>query len=412
MRANSGHGSQTQKEINAQTQITQAFSREAPKAVASYAASQAADLPVQARKEPDAEKRAALQAEAAKWDEGGVYRIALHTATGALGGGVSGAAGAAASASAAPQMNDLQDGLQKSLQSAGVSEGAAKCIAQSVAGLTAAGVGAAVGGAQGAATALTVDANNRQLHPTEEQWLKSKAKDFAKKENITEKEATERLTQQALKDVDYLWRAQLTDGDDASARAFLAGNKENFVNDLGEKQKLFTASGQQLFRPEMFAETANPAFYKAFAQSGISRNLTDGLMKEAKDSGIDLKNGAVNLAKVVKDNPTLAVSPVWNVVKGLPQSVVNNFKETGTAIGEGAAVALNPRAGKLTLLAPAFSTPDSCAASRQTRCIPSAPWCRCASTGSARAGWRCCCRKRRCCPGAPASRFPARVRPA
>ena len=79
---------------------------------------------------------------------------------------------------------------------------------------------------------------------------------------------------------------------------------------MGAKQKLFTASGQQLFRPEMFAETADLAFYKAFAQSGISRNLTDGLMKEAKDSGIDLKNGAVNLAKVVKDNPTLAVSAV------------------------------------------------------------------------------------------------------
>ena len=65
-----------------------------PKAVASYAAGQGNDLREQARTETDADKKAALRAEAAKWDEGGIYRIALHTAAGALGGGASGAAGA------------------------------------------------------------------------------------------------------------------------------------------------------------------------------------------------------------------------------------------------------------------------------------------------------------------------------
>jgi hypothetical protein len=141
--------------------------------------------------------------------------------------------------------------------------------------------------------------------------------------------------------VDYLWRAQLADGDDPKAKAFLKDTKDTFTNDLGERQKLFTATGQQLYRPEMFADTANPQFYKQFAQSGISRTLTAGLAKELKDSGIDLKNGAIDLAKAVKDNPGAAVNAVWNAVKGLPEGVVNSFKETGTAIGEGAAVALN-----------------------------------------------------------------------
>jgi filamentous hemagglutinin len=50
-----------------------------------------------------------------------------------------------------------------------LSAGAAKGIAQGVTALTAAGVGAVVGGAQGAATALTVDANNRALHTTDRQ---------------------------------------------------------------------------------------------------------------------------------------------------------------------------------------------------------------------------------------------------
>ena len=164
-----------QKEIDAQTQITQAFSKEAPKAVASYAATQAAEL-----------KNAGNFEEAKKWDEGGVYRIALHTASGALGGGLSGAAGAVASASAAPLMNQLQDGIANTLQTAGLSAGAAKGIAQGVTALTAAGVGAAVGGAQGAATAMTVDANNRQLHPTEIKRIKELAgKDPQKEARLT-----------------------------------------------------------------------------------------------------------------------------------------------------------------------------------------------------------------------------------
>jgi filamentous hemagglutinin len=157
-----------QKEINAQTQITQAFTREAPKAVASFAASKYNEL-----KDTD-------PAEAAKWAEGGIYRIALHTVVGALGGGFDGAAGAAASASAANLMNAFQDGIQQGLVAAGLSDGAAKTLAQGVATLTAAGIGAAVGGAQGAATAATVDANNRQLHPAERSWLATNKAKIAK----------------------------------------------------------------------------------------------------------------------------------------------------------------------------------------------------------------------------------------
>ena len=91
----------------------------------------------------------------------------------------------------------------------------------------------------------------------------------------------------------------------------------------------------------MFGDTAYPAFYKQFAQSGISRSLTVGLAKELRDSGIDLKNGAIDLANAIKDNPGAALNAVWNALKGLPQGIVDAFKEAGTAIGEGAAVALN-----------------------------------------------------------------------
>ncbi|MCG6575935.1 hypothetical protein EGM97_14600 [Pseudomonas sp. AF32] len=91
---------------------------------------------------------------------------------------------------------------------------------------------------------------NRQLHYEEQQWLKENAKVFAQKEGITEQAAMERLSQQALKSTDYLWRSLLSDGDDSAALAFLSDTGKTFVNDLGETQALFTVSGQQLFRPK------------------------------------------------------------------------------------------------------------------------------------------------------------------
>ncbi len=308
-------GNQLIADVQAQSQITAAFGANAAKQVGHYAGNKARELRSQGN-----------DAEAKKWDEGGEYRVILHTAAGALGGGLQGAAGAAASATAMAEIGKAIDNMDVPAP-----------VKQVLGAVAAAAIGTAAGGGAGAAAAFNTDLNNRQLHPSEEQWLKSRAKDFAKKEGISEQQAMERLTQQALKDVDYLWRSQSTDGNDAAAQEFLASSKQTFTNDLGEQQRLFTTNGQQLLRPEMFADTANPDFYKQFAQSGISRSLTDGLLKEFKDSGIDIKNSAADLAAKVRDNPGLVADAVWETVKNLPQSVVDNFKETGTAIGEGAA---------------------------------------------------------------------------
>jgi hypothetical protein len=163
-----------QREINAQVLITQAFTRDAGKAVGDFAQGKLNDakaLRNQAAAQPDPESAAALRAQAQDledtWGDGKFGRVLLHTLVGGLAGGVSGAAGAATSASAAPLMDELQFNIELGLQSAGMSAAVAKGIAQSVATLTAAGAGAVVGGAQGAATAATVDANNRQLHAIE-----------------------------------------------------------------------------------------------------------------------------------------------------------------------------------------------------------------------------------------------------
>ena len=182
---------------------------------------------------------------------------------------------------------------------------------------------------------------NRQLHEAEEKWLRENAKQFAKDQGVSEQVAIERLSQQALKDVDYLWRSLLSDGDDSAAKQFLSSSGLTFVNDLGEQQALFTAQGQQLFRPEMFADSADPQFYRQFVQSGISRNLSDGLLKEMKDSGIAMKDGAVDLLKATIDHPGAVLDGLWEGIQDVPQEIRDGFKESGHSIGEGAAVSFD-----------------------------------------------------------------------
>jgi filamentous hemagglutinin len=212
--------------------------------------------------------------------------------------------------------------------------------------LVGAATGALAGGntqsaALGQSVAVTATQNNRLLHPDETKWIEANAKQFAKEQGINEDEATQRLTQQALKDVDYLWRAQLSDGNDQAAQAYLTQSGQTFVNELGQNQVMFTAQGQQLFRPELFADMADPVFYQKFAQSGISRSLSAGLAKELVDSGISLKDSTIDLAKAVAQNPGAAVKGVFNAITALPSAIKDSVIETGQAIAEGSSVAFN-----------------------------------------------------------------------
>ena len=74
------------KEVAAQVQITSTFGQQAAKAGGEYANGKAAELRAQGN-----------EAEAANWDEGGTYRVAMHTVLAGLTGGVQGALGAASS---------------------------------------------------------------------------------------------------------------------------------------------------------------------------------------------------------------------------------------------------------------------------------------------------------------------------
>jgi filamentous hemagglutinin len=151
------NGAQALDEVGAQMQITSAAMPRLAKEIGDYAARKVEEL----KGNPE---------EAAKWAEGGIYRVAVHAALGALGGGLEGALGAGSSAAAAPTFGKLQNALQDRLVNAGLSD-AADLTAKLIADGTAAAVGGAVGGGAGAITGLNADANNRQLLHSEAEKL-------------------------------------------------------------------------------------------------------------------------------------------------------------------------------------------------------------------------------------------------
>ena len=147
------------KGVQAQAQLTQQFNQNAAREIGTYADNKYKQL------------KYSDPAEAAKWAEGGEYRVALHTAAGALGGGVGGAIGAGASAALMPAIGRAIDEM-----------GLPTPVAQALGAVTAAAIGGIVGGSAGAASAYSVDINNRQLHPTERGVLRAEAKRVAREQ--------------------------------------------------------------------------------------------------------------------------------------------------------------------------------------------------------------------------------------
>nr|WP_308937213.1 hemagglutinin repeat-containing protein [Duganella vulcania] len=87
---------QLQRDVDAQVAITTAFGQVAAQKVGDFADTQRDEALARGDK-----------ATAAKWDEGGEYRVAAHAAIGAVSGGMNGALGAGMSAIAAPKINEL-----------------------------------------------------------------------------------------------------------------------------------------------------------------------------------------------------------------------------------------------------------------------------------------------------------------
>jgi filamentous hemagglutinin len=129
-------GAQALDEVGAQMQITSAAMPRLAKEIGDYAARKVEEL----KGNPE---------EAAKWAEGGIYRVAAHAVLGALGGGLEGALGAGSSAAAAPI-------IAKAIKDAGLPEGAREAAITAVG----AALGAVAGGTAGAVTGGNQIANN------------------------------------------------------------------------------------------------------------------------------------------------------------------------------------------------------------------------------------------------------------
>ena len=277
-----------QKEVDARVAITQEFSRQAPKAIASYAVDQMTAIDDKISAETDPSKIAELKTERARWDEGGAYRVALHTVSGALTGGVGGAAGAGIVAGSAEYLDRFQKATLDALSAEGVDAGAARMIAQGLAEATSLAAGAAVGGTAGGAAALATDTNNRQLHILEIDKIKELAKKQAKeicrdaeceskayivwadllervakglvdeKENAKNKAYINSLISASLDPqsaggrgglVGYLAQISVAESllSPFSGNAILINGKESVIND--ERQRYFSATEKQFRNP-------------------------------------------------------------------------------------------------------------------------------------------------------------------
>ncbi|MDR6384940.1 hemagglutinin repeat-containing protein, partial [Paraburkholderia caribensis] len=139
------------------------------------------------------------------WKEGGTARAEMQAAgaaivTGLAGGNALGGAASAGIASiAAGKLNELSGAIAGSNPTGNADLNQA--LGNIVANAVATGAGAAVGGNAGAFSGYNVDRYNRQLHPTEQKWIKDNAAAYAKQQGISVDQATSDLTAQANRQV-------------------------------------------------------------------------------------------------------------------------------------------------------------------------------------------------------------------
>ncbi|MGA4420825.1 hemagglutinin, partial [Ralstonia nicotianae] len=241
------------------------------------------------------------QAEADQWKEGGEYRAGLHMAGGALvaglGGGsaIGGAIGAGAASLAAPQLTELADKVASS-----VGGGVAGQMAGNVAANVAAGAVGSVGGGSGAFMGSNVDRYNRQLHEKETSVIRNKARQLAAAGSISYDDALERLSSQALRDVDAAYAAAHP-GVDMQAQAWLnqlkAENPEGFnhmplFQATREEYKDSTLyAGTKLTNPDIYAAANRPPIPGTISPNRVNlMPLVTGNAKSLANTGIEVLN--------------------------------------------------------------------------------------------------------------------------
>ncbi|MDB5774385.1 MAG: filamentous hemagglutinin protein [Herbaspirillum sp.] len=262
------NGQQLKDKVTAESQISASFGAAASKEIGSYAT----------KKYDEAMAKGDTE-EAAKWVEGGSYRVALHTGVGALTGGAEGAAGAFTSAKSMSAIAEVIDTMDLP---EGVKQGLAQVVAT--------GLGAAVGGGAGAVAGLNVEANNRQLHESEIKWIEKNKESFAQTladelgRAVTEQEAMAWLSMAGEGNVDRTYQtangnqlgSQATEERQAYnvAKQYIAQNAgDSFVDDRGQQQQLFVAKGGDFNNANINSQYRNNKVYRDFYWNVRGDNL-------------------------------------------------------------------------------------------------------------------------------------------
>ncbi|QBP75062.1 filamentous hemagglutinin N-terminal domain-containing protein [Herbaspirillum huttiense] len=234
-----------QADVQAQAQITELFGKNAAKEIGSYATTKVNELNAKIEVAQSEDEKAALIAERDNWSEGGLYRTALHTAAGLLGGGVGGAIGAATSSVAMPQLAKLIDNTDLPLP-----------IRQAMAQAAAAALGGLAGGASGLAAGIHVEANNRQLHQSEYDFAKKNAKLVAQKLNIDEQEAEARIIAELQRNSDKQTADAAQKKHDYEIRSVIGCQNLNCDGNINDPQYANADYNSQFIKPNQAAYNA------------------------------------------------------------------------------------------------------------------------------------------------------------
>ncbi|CAG9257945.1 tRNA nuclease CdiA-2 [Burkholderia diffusa] len=249
----------------------------------------------------------AAQQQEGLWGNDGTARIASHAAVSGLGAAMGGGnvAGAVGGTIVGDYVGNAVGGAL------GDSVGG-KVLANAAAGLAGAAAGGALGGSAGAMTgaggALNADLYNRQLHQAEIDAIRAKAKQLAASGTISYQDALERLSAQALRDVDLQF-AQAHPGADVQAQAWL--DQVKAANPAGyNHMPFFQATSTEYKDPTLYGNTkqANPDVYYAANLPAIPGTLSPrnpslsaiatGNAKAAGNLLIDAYNKALGVAGV------------------------------------------------------------------------------------------------------------------
>jgi hypothetical protein len=200
--------------------------------------------------------------------------------------------GAATVAGNAQNLNEMQESLRQALVGADIPAAVADALARVTFQAGVLGVGNAAGGAGAGAAAMNVDANNRQLHPTEILWIKSNAKTYAALKGISVAAAEKQLAEQAYRQVQFGAEGGAAAWD-AEAAKFLrhAGTQA-----LPEGGYLFYATPDQKANAMMYLDSAiqNNDFY---AKNGLQLpTVTDIQSAATRDAQIRANLGTITKA--------------------------------------------------------------------------------------------------------------------